>query len=89
MLAVAVDLASPFIWAGAVVVVAAVSWVLSTATKAGIGDIVERKLHPLHKQMEKQERMIQSIDDGLGDMERRKNEEHLRIWTAIDRLRER
>lgn len=80
-----------FEWAAAAVIVAGISWVLSTATKTGIGDIVEKKLHlvlhPLHKQLEKQEKMIEGIGTGLDDANRRGDQEHLRLWNAIDELR--
>jgi len=89
MLAVAVDLASPFIWAGAVAVVAGIVWLLTTATKAGIGDVVEGKLDPLHKTLEKQVEMIEGIEKGLDDQQRRMDREHSRIWDAIDDLRRR
>lgn len=89
MLAVAVDLASPFIWAGAVAVVGGIVWLLTTATKAGIGDVVEGKLDPLHKTLEKQVEMIEGIEKGLDDQQRRMDREHGRIWDAIDDLRRR
>lgn len=46
MLALAVDIASPFIWAGAVAIVAGVAWVLRTAGTAGIGDIAKEEMQP-------------------------------------------
>ncbi len=83
VLALAVDLASPFIWAGAVVIVGAVVWVLQAATKTGIGGVVKDELKPLHKAIERLETMIQSIDDDLTDSDRNHSREHERIWDAI------
>ena len=37
---------APFIWAGAVVVVAGVVWILRTAGTTGIGDIAKKEMQP-------------------------------------------
>ena len=83
------DYAAPFVWAAAAAVVAGVTWVVTTATRSGVGDIVERKLHPILERLGKQDEMMQSIDQGLNDLSRQKDMENLRLWNAIDELRHR
>lgn len=87
------DFASPFIWAGAVAVIGAVTWILQAATKYGLADIVQKNVKPLHDRLtahlDEEERIIRSIDDRLSEMERRKDRDHNRIWDAIDDLRRR
>lgn len=46
MSVIAVDYVTPLIWAGAVVIVAAVVWILKTAGTTGIGDIAKQEMKP-------------------------------------------
>jgi len=87
----AYDFASPFIWAGAVAFVALLTWILQTAFKSGIGDIVAREVQPLHTRLEKhledEERALERIDEQLTRINDRNVGEHDRIWDAIEDLR--
>lgn len=78
----ALDIATPFVWAGAAALVAGVVWILSTATKAGIAEVVRPLIEPMHARLsehldteEEELRAIHArltrLEDGLDELRRR------------------
>lgn len=87
MATLAVEIVVPFVWAGAAVLVGGTTWIISTATKTGIGDIVERKLQPVRDLLEKHNERFESIDDDHSEEKSRREREVIRLWNAIDDIR--
>lgn len=87
MASLAVEYLVPFVWAGAAVLVGGTTWIISTATKTGIGDIVKRELQPVRDILAKHEERFETIDDDVSTEKSRKEREYDRLWNAIDDIR--
>ena len=93
MTTLGVDVATPFVWAAAVVVVGAITWILRTAGTAGLGGAVTKAIQPLQdrltKHLDEEEQERRDLRHDLRNDLRQIRDEIRRLWLAIDELRRR